>query len=120
MIESGKISNPAASARRRARRFKVIGAVVLGLGLVGASGVYWVGAHSPYLAEDDLDMAGFNRAESRQMGMLFGKEGVMIEDLKSDLKQPGTQATLIAAASTIIASSCFYFSRLLDHDSEAG
>jgi len=30
------------------------------------------------------------------------------------LKQPGTQAIIIAAFSVIIASGCFYFARLSD------
>ena len=61
-------------------------------------------------------MVGYNRAESRQMGMLFGKMGLLIEDWTNDLKQPGTQATLIASASILISLGCFYFARLLEND----
>ena len=89
------------------------------LGLGGAGAVYWRETRAPDLS-DDLALVGYNRAESRQMGMLYGKEGVMLEDFQNDLKQPGTQAALLATASAIIASGCFYFARLLAHDAEAG
>jgi hypothetical protein len=57
-------------------------------------------------------MVRFNKAESRQMAMLYGKMGLLIEDWANDLKQPDTQATLIASASILIALGCFYFARL--------
>jgi hypothetical protein len=65
-------------------------------------------------------MVGFNRAESRQMGQLYGKMGLLIEDWTNDLKQPGTQATLIVATSILIAFGCFYFARLSDDVDETG
>jgi hypothetical protein len=65
-------------------------------------------------------MVGYNRAESRQMGMLYGKMGLLIEDWTNDLKQPGTQATLIASASILIALGCFYFARLSDDVDQTG
>jgi hypothetical protein len=34
------------------------------------------------------------------------------------LKQPGTQAILIALFSILLAAGCFYFARLLDIDDE--
>ena len=52
------------------------------------------------------------------MGMLYGKMCPVIEGWFDDLKQPGTQATIIAAVSTLIAAGCFYFARLLAHDDE--
>jgi hypothetical protein len=54
------------------------------------------------------------------MGTLYGKQGELIEDWSNDLKQPGTQAIIIAAISVIIASGCFYFARLSENDDEAG
>jgi hypothetical protein len=52
------------------------------------------------------------------MEILYGKQGELIEDWTNDLKQPGTQAIIIVAASVIIASGCFYFARLLHDDGE--
>lgn len=102
-------------SKRRARQLKIIGIIVLLAGIVGAGMVYWIGTRSADLS-DDLSMAGYNRPEERQMGILYGKQGEFIEDLSNDLKQPGTQAIIIAVVSVIVASGCFYFARLLDDD----
>ena len=48
------------------------------------------------------------------MGILYGKQGQLIEDLDNALKQPGTQAGLIIAAAAVIAVGCFYFARTLE------
>jgi hypothetical protein len=95
----------------------MIGAIALVLGLSSAGLVYWLGTRSPNL-NDDLSMAGFNRAEQRQMGQLYGKMGLLIEEWFDDLKQPGTQATLIVLVTAFIAAGCFYFARLSDNDGE--
>jgi len=42
----------------------------------------------------------------------------LISQWSDDLKQPGPQAVIIAVASIIVATSCFYFARLLDEDAE--
>ena len=100
------------SSSKRAARFRMIGLIVLLLGIGGAGLVYWLGTRSANVM-DDLSMVGFNKARTRQMGMLYGKMGPVIEEWFDDLKQPGTQATIIAAVSTLIATGCFYFARLL-------
>ena len=86
-------------------------------GIAAAGLVYWLGTRSPDLSAN-LSMLGFNRAEQRQMGQLYGKSGLMIEKWADDLKQPGTQAILIAAFSTLVFIGCSYFARLLDVDDE--
>ena len=100
-------------------RLKAIGVIVLVLGIAGACLVYWIGTRSPDVS-DDLSMVGFNRAESRQMGQLFGKMGLLIEDWTNDLKQPGTQATFIISASILISFGCFYFARLSNDGGKTG
>ena len=105
------------SSSKKAARLRMIGIVVLVLGLGSAGMVYWLGTRSPDVV-DDLSMLGFNKARTRQMGMLYGKMGPVIEGWFDDLKQPGTQATIIVVVSTLIAAGCFYFARLLDHDGE--
>jgi hypothetical protein len=94
-----------------------MGVFVLVLGIGSAGMVYWLGTRSANL-NDDLSMVGFNRAEQRQMGQLYGKMGLLIEEWSDDLKQPGTQAVLITAVSTLVAAGCFYFARLLESDKE--
>ncbi len=101
-------------ARRRAR-LRLAGTSVLLAGLAGAATVYWLGTRSPDLS-DDPSMLGFNKREERQMGLLYGKMGTLIEDWKDDLRQPGNQAALIAGFAVVIAAGCFYFARLLDDE----
>jgi flagellar basal body-associated protein FliL len=108
MIDSGK---------RRARRLKIIGVAILLLGIAGAGVVYWLGTRSADLS-DDLSMVGYNKPEQRQMEILYGKQGELIEDWSNDLKQPGTQAIIIAVISALAAGGCFYFARLLDDDGQ--
>ena len=119
MSVNDKTSAPAKSFRRRARRLRMIGVVVLALGIGGAGILYWLRTRSPDFS-NDLSMVGYNRAETRQMGRLYGKSGLLIEQWSNDLKQPGTQAILILVFSTLITTGCFYFARLLDCDEETG
>ena len=91
------------------------GIIALALGIVAAGVVYWIGTRSPDLSNDP-SMLGFNRAEARQMGLLYGNQGLLIERWAEDLKQPGTQAILIALFSILLAAGCFYFARLLEND----
>ena len=95
----------------------MIGAIVLVLGIAAAGIVYWIGTRSPDLS-NDLSMLGFNRAETRQMGQLYGKSGLMVQQWYEDLKQPGTQAVLITIFSILTAAVCYYIARLLDVDDE--
>jgi hypothetical protein len=104
-------------SRKRCQKLRIIGVVILPLGMIGAGIVYWLGTRSQNLS-DDLSMVGYDKPEERQMEILYGKQGELIEDWSNDLKQPGTQSIIIAAASVIIASGCFYFARLLDNEGE--
>jgi flagellar basal body-associated protein FliL len=107
-------SNP---SRKQQKRLKTVGVIVLLLGLTGAGAVYWMGTHSSGPTEDEL-LPGNARAESHQMGVLYGRMGILISQWSDDLKQPGTQAIIIATISILIAAGCFYFARLLDEDTE--
>ena len=61
-------------------------------------------------------MVGYNKAQTWQMEQLYGKSGLLIEEWIDDLKQPGTQATIIVVVSALIAGGCFYFARLSAED----
>ena len=98
------------TARKHAARFRITGAVVLALGLLGASLICWRGSRSPDFSEDP-SLVGFRRAQTRQMGVLFGKSGQMSDDLIESLKRPGVQAGLIAGVCGLIALSCFFLGR---------
>ncbi|HTX22672.1 MAG TPA: hypothetical protein VMD27_12565 [Candidatus Aquilonibacter sp.] len=101
------------ASRRTARRLKIAGSSVLALGIAAAGLVYWLGTRNADLS-DDPSMQGFNRAEQRQMGELYGKSGQLIEDWSEDLKQPGTQAVIIVVVSGLVTAGCFYFAHLSD------
>ena len=87
------------------------------LGIASAGIVYWLGTRSPDLS-DDLSMVGYNKPEERQMEILYGKQGELIEDWSNDLKQPSTQAIIIVVVAALVAGGCFYFARLSDYDDE--
>jgi hypothetical protein len=111
-------NQPPPAVRRRARRCRISGWVILAAGLIGAGMVYWLGTRGPDYS-DNPEMAGFNRSEERQMGMLYGKQGQLLEDFDNWLKQPGTQAILIVAAAAMVAAGCFYFARILEAEAIA-
>jgi hypothetical protein len=117
MSPNHKTSAPVSSGKRRARQLKIIGVIVLAAGMISAGIVYWFGTRNANLS-DDISMLGFNRAEQQQMGELYGRSGLLIDDLLDDLKQPDTQAILILVFSALAAVVCFYFARLLAEDDE--
>jgi hypothetical protein len=108
---------PPSAARQSVRRLKTAGIVVLLLGLTAAALVYWLGTRDRDLS-GDLSMQDYNKAEQRQMALLYGKSGLMMNDWLNDLKQPGTQAWLILATAGILTAGCFYFAWLVDEGDE--
>jgi hypothetical protein len=87
------------------------------LGLTTAGAVYWIQTRAG--PTDDELLTANARAQSRQMGILYGKMGVLTQQLAEDLKQPGTQACLIAAASILAALGCFHVARLSEDDDQS-
>jgi flagellar basal body-associated protein FliL len=116
MTLNDKTPGPDSTSKQRAR-LKMIGVLVLLLGVGSAGIVYWMGTRAPDYS-DDLSMVGYNRAEARQMGRLYGQSGLMIEDLSNNLKRPGIQATIIAVVATLFGSGCFYLARFSENDNE--
>ena len=92
--------------------------VILLLGFVSAAVVYWLGTRGPDYS-DDPSMLGFNRAQERQMGVLYGKQGQLVEDFTNTLKEPGTQAILIVIAAALIGAGCFFFARMVEDEAGA-
>jgi hypothetical protein len=117
MSTSDPIPKTPAPAGRQARRYRLAGIIVLLVGCAAAGGVYWAGTRGPDVSEDAA-MTGFNRGEERQMEILYGQQGELIEKLTEDLKQPGTQAGLIAGVAGLVAAGCFYFGRWLPDEAK--
>jgi hypothetical protein len=110
------LATPDSTSKRR-RRLRLIGLTVLFLGLGGAWLLYWIRTRTPDVMKDP-SMVGFYKAQTRQMGELFGRMGLVTEQLSEELKQPGTQAKLVVAVSVLVALGCFYFSSLPSEEDE--
>lgn len=85
--------------------------VTLTIGVLAAGGIYWNGSRKN-VSSDGLATLGFKKSEERQMGMLYGKQGEMIERWSNSLKQPGTQAMLVISVSLLLSGVCLYCARL--------
>src|ERR1017187_8741027 len=103
---------PARAATNAQRKLRLIGGSIWILGIVSAGFLYWMRTHSLDTA-DDSTMVEPNRVEIRQIGILYGSMGNVIDNLSADLKRPGPQAFLIILASTTIAAGFFYLSQPL-------
>ena len=105
------------SIQLQSRRWKLAGFSVLVAGLAVAGVVYWLGIRAADLA-DEPSMQSYYKAETHQVGVLYGKEGILIDDIFRDLKKPGAQAFLIIASSVVIAAGCYLFAKFPDKTDE--
>jgi hypothetical protein len=107
-----------ASLHREKARLRLIGVIVLMLGLGSAGLVYWIGNRAPEDARLDEYRQSQARAESRQMQMLYGTSGGLMEDFLNALKRPGNQALGIGMITGLVAAGCFYLGRPLPKSEE--
>jgi hypothetical protein len=119
MNESQQLPFANDSRTQRKRRWRILGAIVLLLGCVGAALAYWHGIQTENL-RDDPSMLRYNKAEHNQMGMFYGKAGYLMDDLMHGLQEPSTQAAIIGLASVLVAAGCFLIATLppYRHDSD--
>jgi len=96
-----------------ARRLRLAGIVLLVCGLAGACIFYRIETRAAGPSMDDL-MPGYSRARSRQIGIMMGDLGMTLMAWLDALKDPGTQAVIIAAVSVLAAWICFRLARLLE------
>jgi flagellar basal body-associated protein FliL len=109
------MSYPSASLHSRlkiAGRLRIIGSLILLLGLGGAGLVYWTGT-APEDASADPATARDYKSQLRNTEINFGQTGVLTAELSEDLKRPGVQAVLILIASAILACGCFFIAQLM-------
>jgi hypothetical protein len=95
------------STLRHRAQFRVAGVIVLALGIGSACSLYWIRTHNGAWAED-LALAAYSKPATQQMGVLYGKMGLMVSDLFDDFKRPRVQAFSIAAASALVSFVCFF------------
>lgn len=107
------------SLHRDKARLRKAGLIILIVGLCSAGIVYWIGSRA-----EDPALAGYRqaeaRAESRQMEMLYGTSGDIMQKLLIAMKQPGNQALAIVAVTALVSCACFYLGRPITESGEAG
>ena len=120
MSANNKTAAPVSPARRRARRLRMAAVIVLLAGILGEGVVYWLGTRQADWP-DDPSLVGYDKAQARQIGILYGRQGLTVENWANDLKKPGTQALIIVVTAALAAGGCLYLARLLDAEAqEAG
>ena len=114
-VMSENVSGSTADSHARvAARLRRIGFVALLASVLGAGVVYWNGKRNSNVL-DDPSMGGFNKANQRQMELMYGKMGTITEDFVQFLKRPETQAAIIAIGGVLVSAGSFYFARLLSY-----
>jgi hypothetical protein len=98
---------------RRGRKLRVAAGLILVLGIGAADVIYWRGTRSTGLP-DDPSLLGYDKVQARQLGTLYGQQGVLTQEWADDLKQPRTQAIIIVVISALAATACFYVAGLMD------
>ena len=101
------------SALTLPRRLRVVGAAVLVAGLAGAWIFYRIEARSHAVTLDEL-LPGDSQRRARQTEILMGSFVVTLLGWVDALKDPTTQAIIIAAVSVLLALGLFRVAWLLE------
>ncbi|MGD0410589.1 MAG: hypothetical protein ABSC18_02720 [Verrucomicrobiota bacterium] len=107
---------PDSSGKRRGR-LRMIGVLVLLLGLGGAGTVYWTGT-APEDWSSDPATARAYKTETRNIEVNFGEMGLILNNIMAGLDRPDVQAAGIALVSILAASGCFWFAHWLERGGE--
>jgi hypothetical protein len=102
-----------------ANRLRFIGSGVLVLGLTAACVFYRVRSQSLAPTMDDL-LPGYSARQARQTGILMGGFVVQLLQGADKLREPATQALIIAGASVLVALCCFRVAWLMDRTADDG
>jgi hypothetical protein len=100
-----------------ANRLRFIGSGVLVLGLTAAYVFYRVRSQSTAPTMDEL-MPGYSERRARQTGILMGGFVVSLLEGAEQLKDPATQAWIIAGVSVLVALCCFRIAWLMDRTAD--
>jgi hypothetical protein len=90
---------------------RVAGIFVLVCGLGGAALLFWRAQFSARTI-DEL-MPGYAEARSRQRGILMGTFVAQLMDGVEALREPRTQAVVLAVAATLTALGCFRLASMI-------
>jgi hypothetical protein len=100
-------------------RLRFVGSGVLVLGLTAAYVFYRVRSQSLGPTLDDL-LPGYSERRARQTGVLMGGFVVSLLQGAESLKEPITQAWIIAGVSVLVALCCFRVAWLMDRPADDG
>ena len=100
-----------------ANRLRFIGSGVLVLGLTAAYLFYRARSQSLAPTMDDL-LPGYSERRARQTGILMGGFVVSLLQGAEQLKEPATQAWIIAGTSVLVALCCFRIAWLMDRPAD--
>jgi hypothetical protein len=117
MAANNEPTTPVSSGKKRARQLRIIGFVILLLGVVGG-GVTYRMTPSPVDLSDDVATANTSKKVQRDIELQVGKMGLFTSELMDDLEDPATRAEIIIGMAILVAAGCFYFARLFDYDDE--
>ena len=112
------MSDPSALATP-ANRLRFIASGVLVLGVTAAYVLYRVRSQSLGPTMDDL-LPGYSERRARQTGVLMGGFVVSLLEGADKLKEPATQAWIIAGVSVLVALCCFRVAWLMDRPADDG
>jgi hypothetical protein len=113
---SYRVTDPSARSTP-ANRLRFIGSGVLVLGLTAAYVFYRVRTQSHEPTMDDL-LPGYSERRARQTSILMGGFVVSLLQGAESLKEPLTQAWIIAGVSVLVAILCFRVAWLMDRPAE--
>ena len=97
----------------RARQLRLIGTLVMIIGVATAAAVYWLQTRA---ATIDDAAAGFTRAQEHQMKVLMGPLAVAMSQWTDALTSPAGIAAMIAGFAAFIAYMCFRHARFAEHE----
>ena len=101
------------SSIQPSRRLRIVGILVLAIGVVGAGLFYWIQVRSAAPSMDEL-FPGYSRNRSRQLGILMGSMTVTLVGVVDALKDPFTESVIIVAASACVALIFFRLASVMD------
>jgi hypothetical protein len=87
--------------------------LVLVFGVAGACLFYWIAARAAAPSMDEL-FPGYSRNRSRQVGILMGSMVVTMMQLLDALKDPFTEAVIIAVVAALVAVIFFRLASVTD------
>jgi hypothetical protein len=93
---------------------RVAGLIILLVGLVCAGLVY--GLSKPDVSPDEMATPDNSKIAARDVARNYGQMGAFSYSVGEYLQDPATRAGIIALASILVASGCFYIAHLQTRD----